>query len=633
MSRTRIWTLASLVTAALVALAVTGSAAGRTEGAASASALLKMPRWVVTGKQATPDAANILSESLGTFDAGFTQNGGIDYLDPEAFLNVPTIDTGEEGKDESGNPTLSEALDIQGLQSIAVIEPDKAIELTEGALADAKLDPLDGTRGATRTPTASNSFFDVFMGDQQIHQPIDTVVNYDLGLGRLNTPLVGPGADVRLSFNGDETATSVHYALWSMRQGSNVVIIPAAQATKLARQEYASQCGGGILRDVKLSQRLVYYAPPLSLESVRAVMPAYEFGGTAQSGQETVDLRQVYVPAQQAGLRVSMNASAEGRTVTARAIVRGGQPPFTYSWESCQSSIDPNETGPVIRYEAGGRLASRRETLTVHVTDANGLTGSASRSVNVTGGTQGVFTSTGRFNVIGPVDVGSETVGTSMGLPGCIPDTTGFNARMALSGIPTQFLWMNLNAWERDFKDPSKPSGQDQLYADDVDETFYCGHANGNGFSFPGSQTDGFLDYNDAFWGNRDLEWLGIAACGPLQNVSNGLQWYQRWGPAFGGLHLLLGYETTSSDVTGEGFDFANNQLGTFWWGTPMKVRDSWIWMAIANQGSSVRWAEMGVFGPGGVTNYNDYFWGKGPTGPDIFPGSFTGFWKISGPS
>jgi hypothetical protein len=41
----------------------------------------------------------------------------------------------------------------------------------------------------------------------------------------------------------------------------------------------------------------------------------------------------------------------------------------------------------------------------------------------------------------------------------------------------------------------------------------------------------------------------------------------------------------------------------------------------------------MGVFGPGGVTNFNDYFWGKGPTGPDILPGQITGYWKISGPS
>jgi hypothetical protein len=481
---------------------------------------------------------------------------------------------------------------------------------------------------------ASNSFFDVFLPEtsEALHVPLDTVVNYNLALGIKNTRLTGPGAQVRLSFNGDEVATSIHFALWSMRQGSNIVIITPPQAAKLARQQYASQCGGGLLQGTSLKSELVYYAPPLSMENVKSIMPAYEFSGTARSraSEEVVQLRQVLVPAAQAGLRVALSVNAKGREITGRAIVRGGLPPYSYSWESCSTDIDPSQTGPAIQYTAGGRTEARRETLIVHVTDANGMTMTASKTVAVP---VGRAVTTRRLAAIGPTDVGSETVGTAMGLPGCLPDTSGFNVGMAFGGIPSQFAWTNFNAWERDFKDPSKPFGQDQLYADDVDMTFYCGHANGNGFSFPGANTDTFLNFTDAFWGNRDLEWLGIAACGPLQDVSSGLQWWQRWGPAFGGLHILLGYETTSSDVTGEGFDLANNVLGPFWWGSPMRVRDAWINMAIWNQPNGVRWAEMGVFGPGGVTNYNDYFWGKGPVGPDISPGSITGFWKISGPA
>jgi hypothetical protein len=94
---------------------------------------------------------------------------------------------------------------------------------------------------------------------------------------------------------------------------------------------------------------------------------------------------------------------------------------------------------------------------------------------------------------------------------------------MALDGIPTQFHWTNNNAWEQDFKDPTFPGGADSTYVDDVDAVFYGGHANGDGFTFPTSRTDTFLHFNDARWGNRDLEWLGIAACGPLQDVSSGL--------------------------------------------------------------------------------------------------------------
>jgi hypothetical protein len=39
----------------------------------------------------------------------------------------------------------------------------------------------------------------------------------------------------------------------------------------------------------------------------------------------------------------------------------------------------------------------------------------------------------------------------------------------------------------------------------------------------------------------------------------------------------------------------------------------------------------MGNIGSGGVTNIGDFFWGQGPTGPDIPRGSRTGMWSITG--
>ena len=629
MPRTR-FTMAVLLVVAFAAT-VAGSASARTEAADAAAAPLKMPRWVVIGKQATPAAADILSDSLGTFDNGFQQDGSIKYLDPERFNFLPTIATDEKGRDESGQETESEAIDLDAVKTLTAPSAEQAIALAEGALADAQLDPLDGAARVTRTPVATPTSFQFEPSDigrqmmDAFTVPIAMNVNYELRLGLKNTRLIGPGADVQISFDGDEAATNVHYSMWELRQGANVVIINAAQATKLAQTQYASQCGGGSLRGVRLQSELVYYAPPLSTNA-KSVMPAYRFGGTASAGGEPVQLRELVVPASQSGLRVSVAASAQGREVTARAIVKGGQPPYSYSWESCTTQLPDGLTGASIKYGAGGRAPFNRETVIVHVTDANGLTMSASKSIVIIGGTPSPVRT---LQAVGPLDVGAETVGTSQGLPGCLPDTTGFTSRMGIEGIPTQFLWTNFNAWERDFKDPSKPFGQDSSYADDVDATFYCGHANGDGFTFPGAQTDDFLHFNDAFWGNRDLEWLAIAACGPLQEVSSGLQWWQRWGPAFGGLHILLGYETVSSDVTGEGWDFANNLLGFFWWGSGMKVRDAWALMAIWNQPAGVRWAEMGVYGPGWVSNYNDYFWNEGPVGPDIT--SIWGYWRIEG--
>ena len=159
---------------------------------------------------------------------------------------------------------------------------------------------------------------------------------------------------------------------------------------------------------------------------------------------------------------------------------------------------------------------------------------------------------------------------------------------------------------------------------DNVDMVFYTGHANGDGFTFPGNNDDGFLHYSEAYWGNRDLEWLVVAACGPLQRTSSGLAWWQRWGPAFGGLHQLLAYANVSWDNTSEGRLIAEYLLGkrlnlgivtiTL---PPMKVRQAWVATATEVQPSSVTWSVMGP-SSGSTSNYNDYFWGKGPVGADI---------------
>ena len=53
--------------------------------------------------------------------------------------------------------------------------------------------------------------------------------------------------------------------------------------------------------------------------------------------------------------------------------------------------------------------------------------------------------------------------------------------------------------------------------------------------------------------------------------------------------------------------------------------------MAIDKEPGGVVYRSMGNIGPGGVTNIGDYFWGQGPTGPDIPPPARTGMWSITG--
>ena len=233
------------------------------------------------------------------------------------------------------------------------------------------------------------------------------------------------------------------------------------------------------------------------------------------------------------------------------------------------------------------------------------------------------------------IDVGSEGTGPCSGLPWTANNVASFNNRFTAAGVPVQFSWLDGNAWERDFKDQALPSGLDHVYADDVDMTYWQGHGSPTGFSFAGcsSNTDTFLSNNDARWGNRDVEWMSLFTCSILQGTSGGQNWAQRWGKAFRGLHQINSFDTVSYHSAVHGGKFANYLLRTpfLWWNKPMKVRDAWAQASIDTQPASVTWATMGPIGSGGLANFNDYFWNKGPVGPDTLPTG--GFWRISGAS
>ena len=310
-------------------------------------------------------------------------------------------------------------------------------------------------------------------------------------------------------------------------------------------------------------------------------------------------------------------------------------------WSSSTTTVDlPNE--PQVEYEvqpAGGDPKSGEEIVSVVVEDANGVSTSASRSLSL--GDQLIFNRhpmgigglASPLAVGGVTDVGVEYWGNacpSNKLPRAGANANGFLARMLLGGAVPRFNWGNQNSWERDFIDPGqRANGLDDDYVDNVDFTFYTGHANGNSWSFCSNQQDGTLHFNDnpRFGNNNDMEWLVVAACGPLQLNTGAGAWWQRWGPAFDGMHLFMGYQTVTADNDREGKLLAGYML------SGRTVRESWIQTAIDVQRSDDRWAVMGPIGPGGWVNYNDHFWGRGSVGPDIRGSDLQGWWIVWGPA
>jgi hypothetical protein len=166
---------------------------------------------------------------------------------------------------------------------------------------------------------------------------------------------------------------------------------------------------------------------------------------------------------------------------------------------------------------------------------------------------------------------------------------------------------------------------------------WFTGHASGDGWPVAAFQShdDDWVARYETRWGERDLEWAAIAACGPLQEISNGQPLRTRWGPAFEGLHMLNGYATVSNDNDMEGGLLASHMRGSVGSSASasLSVRQSWAAMAIAVQGPDVIHASMGPIAADGVSNITDYFWGQGAVGPDIRGTQIRDFWVYRGNS
>ena len=242
--------------------------------------------------------------------------------------------------------------------------------------------------------------------------------------------------------------------------------------------------------------------------------------------------------------------------------------------------------------------------------------------------TQAVRKATAAALAVNPIEVGSEGTGPCSGLPWTGTNVGGFNSHMASGGVPVAFSWLDANAWEDDWKEPSL-AGHDSDWVDDVDMAYWQGHGSPTGFSLSGCSSidDTSVGHADARWGNRDAEWMSLFTCLILAKESGGQQWWQRWGPTFQGLHQINSFHTVSYHSAAHGGIYAEYLK------KPYKVVSAWAQASIDDQPQEVVWASMGVIGPGGLVNYNDFFWNRGPVGPDVPAAQISGYWRLSGNS
>jgi hypothetical protein len=162
---------------------------------------------------------------------------------------------------------------------------------------------------------------------------------------------------------------------------------------------------------------------------------------------------------------------------------------------------------------------------------------------------------------INPYEASTSWIGQIGGLGGSRNNAQGFINELKDAGWNINFNWGDCNAWKTDW------ARNDDNYVDASDFVFYTGHAGVDGWQLinPDDCSPNYLtpaaignspEVPGDRWGQQDLEWIIIAACGPLEDdilAKDGGNALNRWDGIFGGLHTLMGYGAVTFDNEEEG--------------------------------------------------------------------------------
>jgi hypothetical protein len=594
-------------TAAAAALIGSGVALALAQPALAAETA---PVYRVTQEGMTADEGARLAEAYRIPNA-LQDNGAFGYVGSD-FAQVPQRLVAT-GKDESGRPTSSQALDKRALAALKPIGAQEALERASW------LTDLLGKTDLELNPKVSHAKLTLsdVNGRPTSEHLLDTTVSHSFQLAGL--PVTGQGAKLRITFGPDGKVTQLSSALRKLEQAGEEPIIPSDEARKACEQLYDEGVRQG-------EPTLGYLLPALG--AVETIYPSYTCNPSSERGEQA----HLQVPAIEGiGPHAKIEVRRSGEQILGEAAGDGS----VYKWSSSSTVLTENE-GETIAYERRARgKTTDAETLTLEVTDRNGLSATASVTLEHDGtATAETHPGGGGFGklAVGPTDVGIEQTVDEWQ---CAQDSAiGFKGVMAAHSIPTAFDWRGFAAFEKDFKSQSV-GGWDHLYVDNVDAQWYTGHGWSGGFTFKSSVDDTQITPADARWGDRDLEWMQLESCQVLRDTNGSHDYFGRWGGAVDGLHMLNGFHTNAYCVGGgTGGTFASYLFPRqiLWITLPaLTVRNAWAQMAIDKEPNDVVYRSMGNIAPGGVTNIGDFFWGQGPTGPDISVAGRIGQWSITG--
>jgi hypothetical protein len=710
-----------------------------------------LPVYHVVQSGATASQASALASFLGipTSQLMFS-NGLVSFIDPTNYLFVPTVPVSDPVvasnlaagtfNEYPSIPITAETFDFASLSNLSVLDSSIAMDLATSAFQSAGLTPQFGNA------TAHNANLSIWANNASntaatFSQDIDAEVEYQFQ-DTNGYPIIGPGAQVQVAFDGDGNVTRLFYAARQMVPGQTVPLIPAVVASNRVAHFFPP--------NVPISTSLVYWAPPLwppwpwpwppcdcpdPTNPVVDILPYYvchatllvtnPVDGTISTNQ---NLTQMIPATDDTNFVPSLNLSATntpgGTQVVASVSVFGGHAPYAYAWSG--SSATASSNGPAVAYtpivrvlppalqitsvpfnsyqiswlepdpvpwilesapgisgpwaqvsgatQSNGlyqvtvsqtasaaffrlRLAATTvpatETVGVTVTDANGVSVNASQTLTV----QAIPVTPTRpdslddFGTESAYDPGVSTI-----------DRLNWTGNMLGNGLgPQRFLWTSPTTWKGDFVDPPGPNphlffpaGWDPHNGDDdylnwgidaANIVLYIGHGGPSFLLFTATPPlfyNGVTLFNgqnvgiNQSWGDdRDprlpanlgdgkLDWLGLLSdrtmvtnwAGPVPSAVG------RWGPAFDGLHSLLGFR--SPIILGTGFpgQFANNLAA-----------GQKVYLAWANAAKASGAGQAAIMGPVdlfGTTDLNDHYWGHGAVHARIPAANIASFWYLA---
>jgi Family of unknown function (DUF6345) len=602
------------VAVCLTVVVVAGFAGARAASPSRTSAP-RLPVYDVVQQGATGSEADALTRALGLRAGLRRDDGSIHFLSRDLFQRLPVkpVTTPESRRpDEDGGRVFTETFDLKAIRALRALPAATARSHARAAFERAGLAPGG-------SPRITHSQFSAFARDGRplAHVNVDTQASWNIRLS--GRRLVGPGAKAEVTFDGRGRVTHLLYALRRLEQGETVPLLSPRQADRIVRARLLVHCAGRApLRSLRLRRRLVYWAPALDRGHVRRIVPHYQYDATALVGGRRVPLETVYLPAVADGApKVGLSATAQGAVVRARTRVRGGTPPYTYRYESCTTTLG-RRAGATTAYRV--RPRDRRvtsDTVSVLVTDANGLTSVASKTVRLNAP---AARSLSRSRMSGRKDTGADWVGILGLLWNTSSNVADFLDEMEdVSSI--SFSYGNEHSDATDIIDPAF-NGRDSEFGDNVDLLWWQSHGDADGVVAGDADS---VTYPNVKLGNGDLEWIVVHACQVLKlkdGANRGLG--ERWALRFAGLHMMFGFSSNAKNVDGDGNEFGDNIADD-----DMRMRSAFVDAVLSEQPGGVRYRYMGVLGPGNTTNYNDYFHGIGPVSKDIT--TFNGYWYYDG--